>query len=447
MYIGYTNTVMLRTTKRTKLDRCTHVSEHGTIASLIHVVSLGLGVALWLSLALRLGGPAPALAAPGSTSALDDAGLQLFSDEVDDKYICPERIARRDPSRCPPYGPGTRQVRLEYLRARLPNPLPELAVEEIETPDDAITAYNFAYVRPLPAAAYGHPEEAAAGLPPLREFLAGDNWVSVLGAVEYSGETWYEINTGEFIRAEHIAFTTPSDFSGVVLSEQPRYAFAWLNRNVYPAVTPAGAPREDVLLRRYDRVSLFAQEAIGGQLWYMVGPDRWIEQSATARVDVDPPPEGVGSGEKWLEINTFEQTMAAYEGDRMVFATMVSTGRTGTWTPNGLTRIWGKLPTTPMINRDVTSDSPLWYYLEDVEWTQYFNSAYALHAAYWHNSFGFTRSHGCVNLSTPDAKWLYQWTSPYAPVEEKVVYSKGSDMGTWVYVHMTPPAPNVVVSQ
>ena len=447
MYIGYTNTVMLRTTKRTKLDRCTHVSEHGTIASLIHVVSLGLGVALWLSLALRLGGPAPALAAPGSTSALDKAGLQLFSDEVDDKYICPERIARRDPSRCPPYGPGTRQVRLEYLRARLPNPLPELAVEEIETPDDAITAYNFAYVRPLPAAAYGHPEEAAAGLPPLREFLAGDNWVSVLGAVEYSGETWYEINTGEFIRAEHIAFTTPSDFSGVVLSEQPRYAFAWLNRNVYPAVTPAGAPREDVLLRRYDRVSLFAQEAIGGQLWYMVGPDRWIEQSTTARVDVDAPPEGVGSGEKWLEINTFEQTMAAYEGDRMVFATMVSTGRTGTWTPNGLTRIWGKLPTTPMINRDVTSDSPLWYYLEDVEWTQYFNSAYALHAAYWHNSFGFTRSHGCVNLSTPDAKWLYQWTSPYALVEEKIVYSKGSDMGTWVYVHMTPPAPNVVVSQ
>lgn len=438
---------MLRTTKRTKLDRCTHVSEHGTIAGLIHVVSLGLGVALWLSLALRLGGPAPALAAPGSTSALDDAGLQLFSDEVDDKYICPERIARRDPSRCPPYGPGTRQVRLEYLRARLPNPLPELAVREIETPDDAITAYNFAYVRPLPAAAYGHPEEAAAGLPPLREFLAGDNWVSVLGAVEYSGETWYEINTGEFIRAEHIAFTTPSDFSGVVLSEQPRYAFAWLNRNVYPAVTPAGAPREDVFLRRYDRVSLFAQEAIGGQLWYMVGPDRWIEQSATARVDVDAPPEGVGSGEKWLEINTFEQTMAAYEGDRMVFATMVSTGRTGTWTPNGLTRIWGKLPTTPMINRDVTSDSPLWYYLEDVEWTQYFNSAYALHAAYWHNSFGFTRSHGCVNLSTPDAKWLYQWTSPYAPVEEKIVYSKGSDMGTWVYVHMTPPAPNVVVSQ
>ena len=432
--------------RRTKHDHRTHVAELGTTASLVHSVSLGVSLALWLGLAFGLGGPVPARAAPGSTSALDNAGLQLFSDAVGDKYICPERMVQRDPSQCPPYGPGTRRVRLDYLRARLPNPLPELAIEQIETPDDAITSYNFAYIRPLPAAAYGHPEEAAAGLPPLREFLAGDNWVSVMGAVEYNGETWYEINTGEFIRAEHIAFTTPSGFSGVVLSEQPQYAFAWLNRNVYPAVTPAGAPREDVFLRRYDRVSLFAQEAIGGQLWYMVGPDQWVEQSATARVDGDAPPEGVGAGEKWLEINTFEQTLAAYEGDRMVFATVVSTGRTGTWTPNGLNRIWGKLPTTPMMNRDVTNDSPLWYYLEDVEWTQYFYSAYALHATYWHNNFGFTRSHGCVNLTIPDAKWLYEWTSPYAPIDNKIVYSNSSDVGTWVYVHMTPPAPNVVAS-
>jgi lipoprotein-anchoring transpeptidase ErfK/SrfK len=155
----------------------------------------------------------------------------------------------------------------------------------------------------------------------------------------------------------------------------------------------------------------------------------------------------VGPGEKWLEINTFEQTLAAYEGERMVFATLISSGRTGTWTPNGLTRIWGKYASTPMQNRDVASDSPLWYYLEDVEWTQYFNGAYALHAAYWHNSFGFTRSHGCINLAILDAKWLYQWTSPYAGTDSNVVYSQTADPGTWVYVHMTPPAANVFAAQ
>ena len=66
--------------------------------------------------------------------------------------------------------------------------------------------------------------------------------------------------------------------------------------------------------------------ASSGTWW---GPDQWIEQSTTARVDVDPRPEGVGPDDRWIEINTFEQTLAAYEGDRMVFATLVSTGRTG----------------------------------------------------------------------------------------------------------------------
>ncbi|MBN1247889.1 MAG: L,D-transpeptidase [Anaerolineae bacterium] len=403
-----------------------------------------LAVALALSLSTIA---SQTLAAPASLSGIDKASLQLFANNVEGDYICTMTMLARNPSRCPPYGPGARAMRLSFLRAQLPDPLPELAVEELEPPEGAITPYAFAYVRPLPAPTYGHPEEAVAGLPPLRQFTAGDNWVSVVGSAEYNGETWYEINTGEFIRGAHIAFTNPSSFRGVVLSEQPQYPFAWLNRDTRPASVPGGVERVDIVLRRYDRVTLYAQEPMGEQLWYMVGPDQWIEQSATARVDVDPPPEGVEPGEKWLEINTFEQTIAAYEGERMVFATLISSGRTGTWTPNGLTRIWGKYTSTPMQNRDVASDSPLWYYLEDVEWTQYFNGAYALHAAYWHNSFGFTRSHGCVNLSILDAKWLYQWTAPYAGVDSHVVYSHTADPGTWVYVHMTPPAPNVFAAQ
>jgi lipoprotein-anchoring transpeptidase ErfK/SrfK len=182
---------------------------------------------------------------------------------------------------------------------------------------------------------------------------------------------------------------------------------------------------------------------MGDEMWYMIGPDQWVEQSYTSRVDVDPPPEGVGPGEKWIEVNTYEQTVAAYEGPRMVFATLMSSGRPSTWTPNGLNRIWGKLPSTPMINREVEPGDPAWYYLENVEWTQYFDGAYALHAAYWHNAFSFTRSHGCVNLAILDAKWLFDWTTPFTPEDAKIVYSEesGAGAGTWVWVHKTSPFP------
>jgi hypothetical protein len=395
--------------------------------------------------ALTAAVPTTVLAARTMAIPLQNPGP--FSNRITDEYICTSPTMQRDSLRCPPYGPLARQTRIAYYRAQLPDPLPELHVEEIEVTEGAITPFNFAYVRPLPAATYRHPEEAAADLPPLREFLAGDNWVSAMGSLEYSGDTWYEINPGEFINAAHLSFTRPSTFRGVVLTEQPQYPFGWINRDVYASATPGGPPRDGLLLRRYERITMFGQEALGNELWYMVGPDQWVEQYNTARVDVDAPPEGVAPGEKWLEINTFEQTIAAYEGERMVFATLISSGRPSTWTPSGLTRIWGKYVAAPMSNQSVGPGSPEWYYLEDVEWTQYFNGAYALHAAYWHNSFAFTRSHGCVNLSIADSKWLFDWTSPHLPPGSRMALSSAAQPGTWVWVHKTAPSPNVVLSQ
>lgn len=378
-------------------------------------------------------------APPAQAAQPPNFGADLFAVAQETTYVCPARITQRTPSACPEYSPGARQTRLNHLRSRLPDPLPELPVQQIEVPEDAITSFHFAYVRPLPAAAYRHPEEAAAGLAPVREFLAGDNWVSVQGQVEYNGEVWYEINPGEYLHAEHVSFTTPSRFRGVVLTEQPAYPFGWINRGVNPSTVPGGPSRQDVAYRRYNTITIYAQELMGDKMWYMVGADQWVEQSYTSRVTVAPIPEGVGPHEKWIEINTYEQTLAAYEGSRMVFATLVSTGRRDAWTPNGLNRIWYKTAAAPMQNRRTTPSGASWYYLEDVEWTQYFFQDYALHSAYWHDVFGFIRSSGCVNLSITDAKWLFGWTTPYVPEGARVAHGAGA--GTWVWVHMTSPFP------
>jgi len=64
------------------------------------------------------------------------------------------------------------------------------------------------------------------------------------------------------------------------------------------------------------------------------------------------------------------------------------------------------------------ADRSDFYYLEDVPWTMYFDQARALHGAYWRQWFGWPGTHGCVNLTIGDARWLYDWA-----VE-----------GDWVYV-------------
>ena len=51
------------------------------------------------------------------------------------------------------------------------------------------------------------------------------------------------------------------------------------------------------------------------------------------------------------------------------------------------------------------------YYLPGVPYTMYFYKGYALHGTYWHDNFGTPMSHGCVNLETNDAEWLYEFAS------------------------------------
>jgi hypothetical protein len=354
-------------------------------------------------------------------------------------YVCVPSLIWRNPELCPPYGPGTTPYRIASIH--LPDKLPELPVIELpHDEDDDVVPHTYAYVKTLPLNVYRHPMEAAMGLPPARTLLSGDWWVSVDGTVEYEGQQWYQINEDEFIPAGTLAFASPSRFQGVYLTEQPQYPFAWVNRWVQPSVVPGGAPNAAVEpLNRYQLVTLFAEERPGGELWYLVGPDQWIKQENVARVDVDPPPPEAGPGQKWIEVDLFEQTIAAYEGERMVYATLISSGRTATSTPPGLYHLWAKVREGKMSNPDVEDGSPAWYFIEDVPWTMYFHEGYSIHAAFWHDAFGFLRSHGCVNLAPRDAQWFFTWADPFMPDDLDELYIGEGTPNTWVWVHYTSP--------
>jgi hypothetical protein len=346
----------------------------------------------------------------------------------------------QDRALCPSHGPGTTDYRIASIR--LPDPLPELPAEELPLDeDDDLLPHTYAHVNKLPLDIYRHPLEAAQGLPPVRTMLSGDWWVSVESMVEFEGQRWYKLNEDEYVPADALGFASPSEFQGVHLQEQPERPFAWINRWTQPAVVPQGAANAAVPpLERYQRVALFAEERRGSdQIWYLVGEDQWVEQSHVSRVDVDPPPPEVGPGEKWIEIDLFEQTIAAYEGPRMIYATMISSGRTATATPEGLYRVYYKVREGKMSNPDVEDGSPAWYYIEDVPWTLYFHQGYSIHAAFWHDAFGFLRSHGCVNLAPRDAEWFYHWADPPMPEGERTLYIGSGFPSPWVWAHFSSP--------
>ncbi len=53
------------------------------------------------------------------------------------------------------------------------------------------------------------------------------------------------------------------------------------------------------------------------------------------------------------------------------------------------------------------------YELPGVPWTCFFTEqGHAFHGTYWHDNFGTPMSHGCVNMRTEEAKWLFLWSLP-----------------------------------
>jgi lipoprotein-anchoring transpeptidase ErfK/SrfK len=121
-------------------------------------------------------------------------------------------------------------------------------------------------------------------------------------------------------------------------------------------------------------------------------------------------PEGIDE-ERWIDVDLSDQRLTAYEGDTPVHSFLVSSGLPATPTPVGQFRIWIKLRYDDMAGAD--------YYIEDVPFVMYFHEGYGLHGVTWHGNFGHPMSHGCVNLPTEEAEWLFGF----------------ADVGTLVNIH------------
>jgi len=116
-----------------------------------------------------------------------------------------------------------------------------------------------------------------------------------------------------------------------------------------------------------------------------------------------PPVASSGNGTRWIDVDLTNQRVYAYEGETAVNSFIVSTGTWLTPTVTGQFKVYVKYRSNKM--------SGPGYYLPDVPYIMYFYGSYGLHGTYWHNNFGTPMSHGCVNLSIPDAEWLYNWAS------------------------------------
>ncbi len=285
----------------------------------------------------------------------------------------------------------------ELPAAHPPKELGEMPVyiAKINHPDDE------------PAPIYATFEDAIAGVNPVSSIAPGTlRYISYIDWRNHNDKAYLLLSTGGWMRASPAAYT---DFQGLEFYQNPNNDFGWVVNETPAYKEPSyNAEKTSEVLIREEIIQVYNQVEAEGAIWYQIALDQWVDSSKAKIVSFNPsPPEGVDA-DRWIEINLFQQTLAVYEDGQLLYASLITSGVAPLYTRPGLFQIYEKKELETMQGA-TAEDRSDFYYLQDVPWTMYFDEARALHAAYWRTYFGYTASHGCVNLSPTDANWLFHW--------------------------------------
>lgn len=289
----------------------------------------------------------------------------------------------------------------------------------------------------------------------VRRVIPLGSMLSYTKSFQHDGRTWLLSADGTVVPADRVRPYRESTFHGVHLGASVKLPIAWMRASARPqyvraddgsfkATGQSWAVRTFVGLEATDgqksgKQSYLPTRARDGQ-----GRRLWIAESdATIAKRRDKLPYGVGKKDKWLIVSITQGTLVTYLGARPVFATLVSPGAGGpprkgvpplktSSTPMGHFRIQFKHRAAIM---SPDAHEPRRFWIADVPDTQYFDPPYALHTAYWHESFGEPMSAGCVNLSPKDGRTLFKWTDPQLPKGWNGVQAGGAmGKGTMVII-------------
>jgi lipoprotein-anchoring transpeptidase ErfK/SrfK len=383
-----------------------------------HILSVLIAAGLLITLF-----PAP-LAAAAQVPAND---TEPYTGEV----LCMPDVYVQHPGNCLPLGPSTSITEMARQGISYP-PLPLAAASA--GPEYNFVSHSYAKINleaHEPAPMYANLEDAVARQNPTRYLPMGDGlrYITFIQRQDVEGKAYVMLPSGEWMRASPASVL--STFQGLIFRSNPRSSFGWIIKQATPVASPSfSAPASGRELQRETRVPIYQIVEAEGYQWYMIGVNQWVNRLELRQfVPNTTPPEGV-TNNRWIEINLYEQTIAAYEDGQVVFATLGATGAEPYFTRPGLFQIYLKKETETMQGA-FEADRSDYYHLADVPWTLYYDESRAIHGAYWRAAFGYEQSHGCVNLSIADSRWLFEWATE----------------GDWVWVHdpsgRTPTDPSL----
>jgi lipoprotein-anchoring transpeptidase ErfK/SrfK len=295
------------------------------------------------------------------------------------------------------------------------------------------------------------------GAEPERQLERGDT-VAVDKPLLWEGNKYWLNVDGKVIPQKGFMTMGPgAAWHGIEITDATPLPFGWVTPdkgNVYGAPPEKNAKvKPDGILLRRTRVSIVDERMVGNRKWLKVTvaapppdatygdifaenakkrpaatapvdggaapedpvaklPEIWISADAVNEVRKLEHPKTVPTEiAKWIDVDLGEQVLVTYENDKPTFATLVSSGR-AIPTPMGTYPVWAKVTAISMKNQPYEDKE---YFVNKVPWSTFFQWHNAIHGAYWHDRFGVTKSHGCVNAAPLDARRIFEWVTPPLP--------------------------------
>ncbi|MBI5351589.1 MAG: L,D-transpeptidase [Chloroflexi bacterium] len=154
--------------------------------------------------------------------------------------------------------------------------------------------------------------------------------------------------------------------------------------------------------------------------------------------DVAPISPEIDPNDKKIVADLTYQTLSCFEGNTEVYFCRIASGQkldANGFPSDQLSTPVGELMTHwKIISKNMTAGgAQSGYSTPAVPWCTFISGdGVAIHGAFWHNDFGEKRSHGCINVSPSDAKWIFRWSAPTVSLAQSELRMTYPDHGTMV---------------
>jgi hypothetical protein len=258
----------------------------------------------------------------------------------------------------------------------------------------------------------------------------------------WNDRLWYKTTGGLVAPADRMYINKPPEVKGMPFPEGAKAVGFMRSAKAFKY----HLAKDEKSVKKGDQVERFTPFGLTGKVVQVDSSEYretqdgwWMKSDQGTFTEPGARPSEVREDEKWIDVNLSRRTLVAFEGDKPIYAALISPGKKSRnrkkdhSTPTGKWRIREKHISVTMDGDGASGDLP--YSIDDVPYVAYYKGSYAIHGAFWHQNFGYDMSHGCVNLAPLDAKEMFQWSEPRLPRGWHAVFATDDRPGTMVVAH------------